>query len=989
MRPHFTLLFLLCFFGLQAQNINDAFVSPRLLDRIEQQPDAIHDFYVILADRVDAEAMLHQFQNQRTNLSVRTAQVITTLQAKAAATQVPVLELINNHPGLVPNTVKPLWITNMIVASGTADLIAALSNHPAVELVELDVEFQLDAVVNEGPAPVSPNGIENGLAAINAPAMWDLGYTGYGTIAFTSDTGVDPWHPSLWTKYRGIYTPVNEAFLGASAGLPYDCDDHGTHVTGTMVGLDRNSSDTIGVAYNAQWIGAPSICGAGTSTMEAFQWALNPDGDISTTDDMPTVINNSWWDPGSNNECTSAFVSIFNALEAAGIAVVFSAGNAGPGVSTITAPKNINTDLVNVFCVGNLNGNTASLTISNSSSRGPSICGLEGSLYIKPEVSAPGSSVRSSVPGGGYANFSGTSMAAPHASGAILLLKEAFPEASGTDIKLALYFSATDLGDPGEDNVYGMGIINLEAAFNYMVDQGFTPADPIVANDLLLYDLKSNQLYCNGTNFEPTIKVENSGTQDIETFTVAYWMEGGDMLEYEWNGLLAAGERLTLTIPGPEIEPTGDWLYVEVLSVNGVADDRSLNNKLQLPIETIDKDALAPYTLATETGTFCTGTTAFLRAEGDGPGSAEFSWYDVAEGGIPLMVGDVFETPVLTEATTYYVDATYIARVGNESPELGDTDIEDLSTDGQGLIFDADQPFELRSVLVDAPQPGPRIIELRDGEGSLISTKFAVIEEEGLQRLDLGINVPVGNNLRLVLGAGLPFKRTISGFEFPYILEDYLEIERSLTTFGGTTQVYNYFHDWEIVIAEPCGRVAYEVIPADLGPAPEAQFSVASEVVEIGEAISFNNETQNGEEWLWVFGDGNSSFEFEPTHSFQQTGIYSITLSATNAVGCTDVASLQVEVTEMTTSVDDAALEELEVQLFPNPTDDALQVVLPQTVTEEVNYRIFDPTGRIVSTGFFAGSNGEISTVDLPAGFYFLELRTGDQRITQKFLVQH
>ncbi|MEZ4847463.1 MAG: S8 family serine peptidase [Bacteroidia bacterium] len=70
-------------------------------------------------------------------------------------------------------------------------------------------------------------------------------------------------------------------------------------------------------------------------------------------------------------------------------------------------------------------------------------------LLIKPEVSAPGTSVRSSIPGGAYDQKTGTSMSAPHVTGAILLLKEAFPYLSRADIKLALC-SATDLGAPGK-----------------------------------------------------------------------------------------------------------------------------------------------------------------------------------------------------------------------------------------------------------------------------------------------------------------------------------------------------------------------------------------------------------------------------------------------------------------------------------------------------------------------------------------------------------
>lgn len=101
-------------------------------------------------------------------------------------------------------------------------------------------------------------------------------------------------------------------------------------------------------------IAAKTICSSPhtSNSIAAFQWAMNPDGNPATIDDMPDAISNSWYDPNVTNECTGIYKTTLDAVEAAGIAVVFSAGNSGPGASTITKPKNINTNEVNVFCVG-------------------------------------------------------------------------------------------------------------------------------------------------------------------------------------------------------------------------------------------------------------------------------------------------------------------------------------------------------------------------------------------------------------------------------------------------------------------------------------------------------------------------------------------------------------------------------------------------------------------------------------------------------------
>jgi bacillopeptidase F len=171
---------------------------------------------------------------------------------------------------------------------------------------------------------------------------------------------------------------------------------------------------------------------------------LDPDGNPETIAELPDAANM----PGGSNVtdtiCGNELIGfLFQGLQIGNIGAIFSAGNEGPGDSTVRSPALHNYDLVHAFSVGNLNAST--LEISGSSSRGPSFCAsTHSSLEIKPEVSATGTNVRSSIVGGGYDWFSGTSMAAPHTTGAFLLLKEAFPFLSEGDILLALYLSAID-----------------------------------------------------------------------------------------------------------------------------------------------------------------------------------------------------------------------------------------------------------------------------------------------------------------------------------------------------------------------------------------------------------------------------------------------------------------------------------------------------------------------------------------------------------------
>jgi hypothetical protein len=104
--------------------------------------------------------------------------------------------------------------------------------------------------------------------------------------------------------------------------------------------------------------------------------------------------------------------------------------------------------------------------INNSSGRGPSPCDL---VSIKPEVAAPGTQIYSTLPNNNYGNLTGTSMACPHTSGAVAILRQADPDLTVDEVKTALMATAFDRGTAGEDNDYGWGIIDVSAALDYVL----------------------------------------------------------------------------------------------------------------------------------------------------------------------------------------------------------------------------------------------------------------------------------------------------------------------------------------------------------------------------------------------------------------------------------------------------------------------------------------------------------------------------------------
>lgn len=516
-------------------------------------------------------------------VSKRPQLLMQKLKAKAEETQPAVLSAIRSS-GLAYRKIQNFWIGNMISLEADANLVRVLANRPEIERIGYNIPMYglIKPKKEASSSPKSIGGHEAGHTAIGAPDMWALGYTGHGEIALTFDTGVWPDHPALSDRFLANLMPLEATWLGFDSPFPVDkVNSHGTHVSGIMLGLDPATADTIGVAPGAYFIATDPIVSdladikPISDLLLGFEWALNPDGDENTSDDVPTVINNSWgrdndspdWEP-----CPEFAVPVLNAVLAAGIANVFSAGNEGPDPMSIGIPHNINTGLVNSFTIG-ATSSQGSFPIADFSSRGPSLCGGEGSILIKPEVAAPGVSVRSSVANGAYDFFSGTSMAAPHTSGAILLLKEAFPELSGEDLQLALYYSATDLGEAGEDNTYGRGIINVKSAYDYLSQEYFPTEPDFLEADVAIRQITSPNLFvecANGAGLDvfPQILIENKGFNTLNNLSIITEINGEIMSTYNFPGPLSSMQTASIDLDPIVVTESGlieMHIYIEAI----------------------------------------------------------------------------------------------------------------------------------------------------------------------------------------------------------------------------------------------------------------------------------------------------------------------------------------------------------------------------------------------------------------------------------------
>ncbi len=299
-----------------------------------------------------------------------------------------------------------------------------------------------------------------------------MGIDGSGIVVAALDTGVQWDHPALKEKYRGYDASTDEvdhtySFYDPVYGeeAAYDDHGHGTHVTGTMVGSEPDGSNQVGVAPGAQFIGVKIFNSSGSGSdvdiLAGGEWILAPGGDVTKA---PDVVNNSW---GGGPGLDEWYRDVVKAWRAAGIFPEFSAGNTtltnpgGPG--SVAVPANYPES----FATGATDSDN---NLASFSLEGPSPYD-----EIKPDISAPGVNIRSSVPGGGYeGGWNGTSMSGPAVSGVAALLLEANAGLSVDDMEEILMSTATPLTNSeypeSPNNGFGSGLVDAYNAVSSVMD---------------------------------------------------------------------------------------------------------------------------------------------------------------------------------------------------------------------------------------------------------------------------------------------------------------------------------------------------------------------------------------------------------------------------------------------------------------------------------------------------------------------------------------
>jgi subtilisin len=299
---------------------------------------------------------------------------------------------------------------------------------------------EANAVYTTAAEPPAGNESDNswGVSHILADRAHASGNKGAGVKIAVLDTGIDYTHEDLDDNYKGGYDFVFDD------DDPYDDNyaSHGTHVAG-VVAAEANGVGAIGVAPEAEILAIKVLDGAGFGTEDwiiaGIDWAVQNGADI---------IHMSIQGPdrqGLRDACDRAYD--------AGVLLVAAAGNSLAGGGPVQYPAAYDSVIA--------------VTATDKSDTPARFAPIGDAL----ELAAPGVDVFSTVAGGDYDVLSGTSQAAPHVSGAAALYipfntedRNGDGQINHQDLRLLLQSTATDLGDAGQDAIYGYGLVNAGSA---------------------------------------------------------------------------------------------------------------------------------------------------------------------------------------------------------------------------------------------------------------------------------------------------------------------------------------------------------------------------------------------------------------------------------------------------------------------------------------------------------------------------------------------
>ncbi|KAF5427619.1 CASH domain-dontaining protein, partial [Candidatus Methanophagaceae archaeon] len=344
-------------------------------------------------------------------------------------------------------------IYNSIIADVPVSYLAELAADSSIAMVYYDKVLKATVDISA--------------QTIGADYWWDQGYRGGIWDVAVVDSGIDSSHPALSVDYAKVFhkSAQDLSNYADDPSNPDDLDGHGTSCAGIIASEDSTYK---GVAHGLDKLinakaGYLDVDGGGhimlSDRMEAIDWAI-----LHCSDGADVISHSYTHNPGADGDTGSCHY-MDAVIFSLNVPVVISAGNTGPDFTTVCDPGSA----YNVITVGAIDDkNTVSRdddSIRESSSRGPT-----GDGRLKPDIVAPGKGIRSCnnewEVQSDFVSNSGTSFAAPHIAGSVLLILDYKGiRWDAKAIKALLLNTAENIGASGPDNTYGFGYVDLKKAY--------------------------------------------------------------------------------------------------------------------------------------------------------------------------------------------------------------------------------------------------------------------------------------------------------------------------------------------------------------------------------------------------------------------------------------------------------------------------------------------------------------------------------------------
>ncbi|NEU30376.1 S8 family serine peptidase [bacterium LRH843] len=315
------------------------------------------------------------------------------------------------------------------------------------EANQLRTNESISYIEKDEPVHVTGQTVDWGVESIGAPSVWQNGLTGKGVKIAVLDTGVSSSHLDLSVEKGKSFVRYTDSYE--------DDNGHGTHVAGILAARN-NDIGMIGVAHEATIYVAKVLDEKGdgytSDVVKAIEWSLQQGAEL---------INVSM---GGNSPSAALEAALTHAYHQ-GALIVAAAGNVGTvsgAGNTVEYPAAYES-VIAVAAVDQYNKR------ASFSATGPAV-----------EVAAPGVGITSTYLHNRYASVSGTSMAAPHVTGHLALLKQAYPEASNEELRKLLHKQTNHVGEKGRNPLYGFGVIQLPSYLRAEAPAPLPPENMVV-----------------------------------------------------------------------------------------------------------------------------------------------------------------------------------------------------------------------------------------------------------------------------------------------------------------------------------------------------------------------------------------------------------------------------------------------------------------------------------------------------------------------------